>query len=57
MRQEETCKDALIVAISGYGQDEDRRRSIELGFDHYLVKPIDHRALLSLISTAARAVP
>ena len=53
MRQEEWCKDAVIVAVSGYGQDEDRRRSTEAGFDHHLIKPLDHDALLSLISPAA----
>ena len=52
MRQEEWCKDAVIVAVSGYGQDEDRRRSTEAGFDHHFIKPLDHDALLSLISPA-----
>jgi signal transduction histidine kinase/CheY-like chemotaxis protein len=50
LRQEECCKDAVIVAISGYGQDEDRRRSKEAGFDHHLIKPLDHDALLTLLS-------
>ena len=50
LRQEECCEDAVIVAVSGYGQDEDRRRSKEAGFDHHLVKPLDHDALLSLLS-------
>ena len=50
LRQEECCKDAVIVAISGYGQDEDRRRSKEAGFDHHLIKPLDQEALLSLLS-------
>ena len=50
LRQEECCKDAVIIAVSGYGQDEDRRRSKEAGFDHHLIKPLDHDALLSLLS-------
>ncbi len=50
MRTEECCKDAVIIAVSGYGQDEDRRRSKEAGFDHHLIKPLDHDALLSLLS-------
>ncbi|WP_435011153.1 ATP-binding protein [Tundrisphaera lichenicola] len=50
MRQEERCRHAVIVAVSGYGQDEDRRRSKEAGFDHHLIKPIDHDALRSLLS-------
>jgi len=40
----------LIIAVSGYGQDEDRRRSKEAGFDHHLIKPLNHDALLSLLS-------
>ena len=39
------------MAVSGYGQDEDRRRAKEAGFDFHLIKPLDHDALLSLLST------
>ncbi len=53
LRREECCKDALIVAISGYSQDEDRRRSKAAGFDHHLIKPLDHDALLALLSAGA----
>ena len=37
-----------IVALTGYGQDEDRRRSLEAGFDQHLVKPLDPAFLKSL---------
>ncbi len=50
LRQEESCQGAVIIAVSGYGQDEDRRRSKESGFDHHLIKPLDHDALLALLS-------
>ena len=49
LRQEESCQGALIIAVSGYGQDDDRRRSREAGFDHHLLKPLDHDALLELL--------
>ena len=49
-RQEESCAGAVLIAVSGYGQEEDRRRSKEAGFDHHLVKPVDHDALLTLLS-------
>ena len=49
LRREECCQEAVIIAVSGYGQDEDRRRSKEAGFDHHLVKPVDHDALISLL--------
>ena len=55
LRGEEFAKDAVIVAVSGYGQDEDRRRSHEAGFDHHLVKPVDHEALLALLKADGRA--
>jgi CheY-like chemotaxis protein len=44
------CKAAIVIAVSGYGQDEDRRRSREAGFDYHLVKPIDFDALVSLLT-------
>ena len=40
---------ALIVAVTGYGQEEDRERSRAAGFDHHLVKPIESDALLTLL--------
>jgi PAS domain S-box-containing protein len=48
--RKEACKEALIVAVSGYGQDEDRRRSREAGFDQHLVKPVDYDALMSVFA-------
>jgi PAS domain S-box-containing protein len=45
--------DVVIIAISGYGQDEDRRRSHEAGFNHHLVKPVNHNALITLIGQPA----
>jgi signal transduction histidine kinase/ActR/RegA family two-component response regulator len=39
----------LIVAITGYGQDRDRRRSSEAGFDAHLVKPVELEQLLPLL--------
>jgi CheY-like chemotaxis protein len=39
----------LIVAITGWGQDEDRQRAREAGFDHHFTKPVDYAALLEVI--------
>jgi CheY-like chemotaxis protein len=41
-----------IVALTGWGQDEDRKRVREAGFDHHLVKPVDLGALQSLMASA-----
>jgi two-component system CheB/CheR fusion protein len=42
-----------LVALTGWGTQEDRRRSKDAGFDHHLVKPVDTSALESLISELA----
>jgi CheY-like chemotaxis protein len=48
--------DALqLIALTGYGQDEDRRRALEAGFDAHLVKPVDPRQLLAVIGRLTRA--
>ncbi|HEV3166492.1 MAG TPA: ATP-binding protein, partial [Isosphaeraceae bacterium] len=49
LRQEECCKGAVLIAISGYGQEQDRRRSTQSGFHHHLVKPLDYSVLLTLM--------
>ena len=49
LRQSPGLDHALIVAMTGYGQDEDRRRSREAGFDHHLVKPVDLDQLEKLL--------
>lgn len=48
--RQEGLHDTIIIAISGYGQEEDRRRSEAAGFDHHLVKPVDYNALIPLIT-------
>jgi CheY-like chemotaxis protein len=45
----------VLVALSGYGRDEDRRLAAEAGFDHHLVKPPDLDTLLQLIGNIAAA--
>jgi CheY-like chemotaxis protein len=47
----------LAVALTGYGQPEDRARGLEAGFDHYLVKPVGLETLLELIAAGAPALP
>jgi CheY-like chemotaxis protein len=42
----------LLIAITGWGQDIDRRRSAEAGFDHHLVKPVDVRAITKILTDA-----
>jgi CheY-like chemotaxis protein len=39
-----------LIALTGYGQDEDRRQTRAHGFDHHIVKPVDLEALNALIN-------
>ncbi len=48
-------KDTLLIAMSGYGQEEDRRLSQEACFDAHLVKPVDLAALRQLLTERAPA--
>ena len=42
----------LLIALTGYGQEEDRRRAWEAGFDHHLTKPADPALLEALVGGA-----
>ena len=50
MRERPEFKRTLIVAVSGYGQDEYQARSRNAGVDHHLVKPIDPAAVIALLA-------
>jgi signal transduction histidine kinase len=50
MRQEPWGRAVTLVATTGWGQDDDRRRSAEAGFDRHLVKPIDVAELRELLA-------
>jgi signal transduction histidine kinase len=51
LRSEPFGERIRLIALTGYGQDEDRRQSIEAGFDHHLTKPADPVALAKLLRT------
>jgi CheY-like chemotaxis protein len=40
----------MLIAVTGWGQDDDKRRATEAGFDHHLTKPVDLRAVSELLS-------
>jgi PAS domain S-box-containing protein len=50
IRDEPWGKEMLLIAQTGWGQEEDRRRSQEAGFDAHLTKPVDHLKLLKLLT-------
>ena len=41
IREDLRLRNVLLVAQTGWGQESDRQRSLEAGFDHHLVKPVD----------------
>ncbi len=55
IRQQPLLKDNILVALTGYGQDADRQRSQEAGFDHHLVKPADFADLQQILANAAES--
>ncbi len=55
--RDEGFEHEIIVAVSGYGQPDDRRRSREAGFDHHLVKPIDQAAIVTALRGAREKEP
>jgi signal transduction histidine kinase len=50
IRAEPWGKSTVLIALTGWGQDEDRRRSREVGFDSHLVKPLDPEMLSTLLA-------
>ncbi|MFS2025985.1 ATP-binding protein [Massilia sp. GER05] len=54
LRAQPSTAHAFLVAITGYGQDSDRRLAAEAGFDRHLVKPIDLESLRDALAGASR---
>jgi CheY-like chemotaxis protein len=50
IRKESWGSHVLVVAVIGWGQEEDRRTSREAGFNHHLVKPVDLSVLQKVLS-------
>ena len=53
LRQRPEYGDVLLIALTGWGQEEDRRRTREAGFDHHLVKPVALEALQAFLALHA----
>lgn len=51
IRLQRTEKAAVNVALTGWGTDDDRRRTRELGFDHHLTKPVNLATLHTILSS------
>jgi len=54
IREQPWGRQILLVALTGWGQEDDKRRTREAGFDAHIVKPIDFAALEELLATDER---
>ena len=54
IREQPSGSDVMIVALTGWSQEEYRQRSLQAGFDHFLVKPVELPALEELLRGCAR---
>ena len=50
LRELPAARDAMFIALTGYGWDHDPRRSLEAGFAHHLVKPVDTAGLVRIVA-------
>ena len=55
IRRQAGAEDVLMIALTGWGQSDARHRTIEAGFDHHLIKPVDVDEILKLASARATA--
>jgi len=53
--QPETAK-SILVAVTGYGQEQDKQNAIDAGFDHHFIKPVDSKKLVGLLSDIAQSL-
>ena len=51
LRKSAKLRSAILVALTGYGRDEDRELAREAGFDHHLVKPLEPEVLERIIES------
>ncbi|HEX8883790.1 MAG TPA: response regulator, partial [Noviherbaspirillum sp.] len=51
LRSQAQTASALLIAVTGYGQERERKEAMEAGFDHHFVKPVDTVGILALLET------
>ena len=53
IRQQPDFQGIILIALTGWGREDDRRRTHQAGFDHHLVKPVDPVILQTLLVSLA----
>lgn len=56
LRASDVARQALLIAVTGYGQPSDRRRSAEAGFSYHMVKPVEPAALIQILAATVKPV-
>ena len=51
IREQPWGKSMVLIAVTGWGQEEDRQKSREAGFNGHMVKPVDHAELMNLLAS------
>jgi CheY-like chemotaxis protein len=46
---------SVLIAITGYGQDTDKKNAFAAGFDHHLTKPVDLKRLMAILDELSAA--
>ncbi len=54
MRKEAWSSDMVLIALTGWGQEADRRQCAEVGFDHHMTKPVDPTSLIQLLASRSQ---
>ena len=57
IREQAWAKDIVLIALTGWGQDEHRRRSAQSGFHHHLTKPVDFDQLQQILTATNACLP
>ena len=55
IREQPWGSDMILIALTGWGQAEDKRRAQDAGFDEHMVKPVDHATLMKLLASLGTA--
>lgn len=55
IRTSPACAHTVLVALTGWGRDEDKREALEAGFTHHFIKPVDFPALKRLLAATCAA--
>lgn len=53
LHQHPACQDATLIAVTGWGQEKDKRRATQAGFHHHLVKPVTLAAMEAILARAS----